>query len=313
MNPMAQWLSVQPPLAEALAAGQAVTALESTIISHGMPYPRNVETALAIEAAVRESGALPATIALLDGKLRVGLGADDIERLGQPGAGVIKASRRDLAALLSRRLPGATTVAATMLIAHWAGIRIFATGGIGGVHRGGALSMDVSADLRELATTPVAVVTAGAKAILDLPLTLEYLETQGVPVLGYGTSDFPAFYSRRSGLKTDYRFDGPLPLAQMLHTHWQLGLGGVVVANPVPEADEIPADKIEAAIAQALAEADAKGIKGKEVTPFLLARMEALTRGESLVSNVALVLNNARLGGELAVALSGLDERRPGA
>ncbi len=308
---MSEWLSIQPQLAEALAAGQPVTALESTIISHGMPYPRNVETALAIEAAVRAGGALPATIALLDGKLCVGLSTDDIERLGRPGAGVVKASRRDLGALLSQRLPGATTVAATMLIAHWAGIRIFATGGIGGVHRGGALSMDVSADLRELASTPVAVVTAGAKAILDLPLTLEYLETQGVPVVGYQTHDFPAFYSRRSGLKTDYRFDAPLPLAQMLHTHWRLGLGGVVVANPVPEPDEIPAEKIEAAIGIALAEAEAKGIKGKEVTPFLLARMEALTQGESLVSNVALVLNNARLGGALAAALSGLGYGSP--
>lgn len=296
-------LRVQPEVADALASGLPVVALESTIISHGMPYPRNIETALRVEQAVRDSGAVPATIALLDGYMQVGLPKADIERLGMPEASVSKVSRRDLAVLLSTRRLGATTVAATMFIAHQAGIRIFATGGIGGVHRGATHTMDVSADLQELARTPVAVVTAGAKAILDLPLTLEYLETQGVPVLGFQTDQFPAFYTRQSGLAVDYRLDEPAELAQVLRTHWQLGLGGVVVANPIPAAFEIAAEEIELAIQQALDLARQQGIKGKAVTPFLLSQLEKLTSGHSLDANIELILNNARLGAALSVAL----------
>lgn len=296
-------LRVQPEVADALASGLPVVALESTIISHGMPYPRNIETALRVEQAVRDSGAVPATIALLDGYMQVGLPKADIERLGMPEASVSKVSRRDLAVLLSTRRLGATTVAATMFIAHQAGIRIFATGGIGGVHRGATHTMDVSADLQELARTPVAVVTAGAKAILDLPLTLEYLETQGVPVLGFQTDQFPAFYTRQSGLAVDYRLDEPAELAQVLRTHWQLGLGGVVVANPIPAAFEIAAEEIELAIQQALDLAQQQGIKGKAVTPFLLSQLEKLTSGHSLDANIELILNNARLGAALSVAL----------
>lgn len=296
-------LRVQPEVADALASGLPVVALESTIISHGMPYPRNIETALRVEQAVRDSGAVPATIALLDGYMQVGLPKADIERLGMPEASVSKVSRRDLAVLLSTRRLGATTVAATMFIAHQAGVRIFATGGIGGVHRGATHTMDVSADLQELARTPVAVVTAGAKAILDLPLTLEYLETQGVPVLGFQTDQFPAFYTRQSGLAVDYRLDEPAELAQVLRTHWQLGLGGVVVANPIPAAFEIAAEEIELAIQQALDLARQQGIKGKAVTPFLLSQLEKLTSGHSLDANIELILNNARLGAALSVAL----------
>ena len=296
-------LRVQPEVSDALASGLPVVALESTIISHGMPYPRNIETALRVEQAVRDSGAVPATIALLDGYMQVGLPKADIERLGMPEASVSKVSRRDLAVLLSTRRLGATTVAATMFIAHQAGIRIFATGGIGGVHRGATHTMDVSADLQELARTPVAVVTAGAKAILDLPLTLEYLETQGVPVLGFQTDQFPAFYTRQSGLAVDYRLDEPAELAQVLRTHWQLGLGGVVVANPIPAAFEIAAEEIELAIQQALDLARQQGIKGKAVTPFLLSQLEKLTSGHSLDANIELILNNARLGAALSVAL----------
>jgi pseudouridine-5'-phosphate glycosidase len=308
---MHHWLSLSEEVKDTLAGGGPVVALESTIISHGMPYPRNVETAREVEATVREQGAVPATIAILDGKLRAGLSADEIETLGRLGQKVTKASRRDLPFLLARRSPGATTVAATMIIADLAGIRLFATGGIGGVHRGATVTLDISADLQELARTNVAVVSAGAKAILDLPLTLEYLETHGVPVVGVSTDEFPAFYSRRSGLPVDYRVDDPAELAEILRIKWATGLdGGVVIANPVPEAHSLAPDYINSIIAQALAEADAKGIKGKEVTPFLLARIEQLTKGVSLVSNIELVLNNARLAAQVAGFLSENEQRK---
>ena len=294
-------------MAAALAEGRPVVALESTIISHGMPWPQNVETALRVEAAVREQGAVPATIAVVDGRLTAGLSGTQIEALGRAGTAVPKASRRDLPLLMAAGATGATTVAATMFIAARAGIRVFATGGIGGVHRGAERSFDVSADLLELARTPVAVVCAGAKAILDLKLTLELLETHGVPVVGYGTDELPAFYSRHSGLKLPWRLDTPQALAQMLHAQWASGLGGgVVIANPIAAAHEIAHDEITAHIEQALAEAQAQGVEGAAVTPFLLARVAALTGGRSLAANIELVLGNARLGGQIAVALATL-------
>jgi pseudouridine-5'-phosphate glycosidase len=304
MNPL---LDLHDEVAAALADGRPVVALESTIISHGMPWPQNVETARAVEAEVRAHGAVPATIAVVDGRMKAGLGPAEIERLGRGGREVAKASRRDLALLAARGGLGATTVAATMLIAALAGIRVFATGGIGGVHRGGAQSFDVSADLQELARTPVAVVCAGAKAILDLRLTLEYLETHGVPVLGYQTDALPAFYTRDSGLAVDERLDTSAQIARVMKAHWDLGLGGgLVVANPVPAAHALPRDQVERAIEQALAEAQAQGVAGKAVTPFLLERVNALTGGDSLAGNIALVLNNARLAAAVAVAFSGL-------
>ncbi|MEM1215309.1 MAG: pseudouridine-5'-phosphate glycosidase [Bacteroidota bacterium] len=298
------YLKYSPAVAEALAAGRPVVALESTIISHGMPYPENVQTAREVEAVVRKTGAVPATIAVLDGYYKAGLTADEIERLGQMGQAVTKASRRDLPFLIQQKKVGATTVAATMIIAARAGIRIFATGGIGGVHRGAAASMDISADLQELARTEVGVVCAGAKAILDLPLTLEYLETFGVPVIGVGTEEFPAFYSRESGLRVDYRLDTTAEIAAVLQTKWALGLGGgALIANPVPEAHSLPASEMQTVIDEALASAEKAGIKGKAVTPFLLAEVKRLTQGQSLVSNIALVKNNARVAGEIAVAM----------
>jgi pseudouridine-5'-phosphate glycosidase len=304
MNPL---LDLHDEVAAALADGRPVVALESTIISHGMPWPQNVETARAVEAEVRAHGAVPATIAVVDGRMKAGLGPAEIERLGRGGREVAKASRRDLALLAARGGLGATTVAATMLIAALAGIRVFATGGIGGVHRGGAQSFDVSADLQELARTPVAVVCAGAKAILDLRLTLEYLETHGVPVLGYQTDALPAFYTRDSGLAVDERLDTPAQIARVMKAHWDLGLGGgLVVANPIPAAHALPREQVERAIEQALAEAQAQGVAGKAVTPFLLERVNALTGGDSLAGNIALVLNNARLAAAVAVAFSGL-------
>jgi len=300
-------LDIAPAVQAALQAGQPVVALESTIIAHGMSYPRNVETALRVEAQVRAQGALPATIAILQGKLKVGLSQDEIERLGKQGQQVPKASRRDLPILLAQGQDGATTVAATMIAAERAGIRVFATGGIGGVHRQAGQTMDISADLQELARTSVAVVCAGAKAILDLELTLEYLETYGVPVLGYQTDELPAFYSRSSGLPVLARLDTPADIARVMHAKWRLGLnGGLVIANPIPEAFALPSALAEQAIAQALAEADAQGIKGKAVTPFLLAKIEALTSGQSLEANIQLVLNNARLAAEVAGAFAAL-------
>ena len=298
-------VDLSPEVAAARAAGTPLVALESTIISHGMPWPRNVETALAVEATVRAHGAVPATIAVIDGRLKAGLSRDEIERLGRAGTAVAKASRRDLAALIARKLSGSTTVAATMIIAARAGIQVFATGGIGGVHRSAATSFDISADLQELARTPVAVVCAGPKAILDIGLTLEYLETHGVPVLGYQCDELPAFFSRESGFAVDYRVNDVAELALIIRSHWGLGLGsGLLIANPIPQTFAMPREVIDAAIAQALADAQAQGISGKAITPFLLDRVNALTGGDSLNSNVQLVLNNARLAAGVAVAMA---------
>ena len=287
----------------ARAAGQPIVALESTILSHGMPYPQNVQTAREVEQIIRNGGAVPATIAIMDGKICVGLSDAQLEQLGNT-AGVLKVSRRDLPYVLSQRKLGATTVAATMICAELAGIRVFVTGGIGGVHRGAASSFDISADLQELAHTSVAVVCAGAKSILDLPLTLEYLETHGVPVVSIGQAQFPAFFTRDSGLNADFQLDSAAELADFIQTKWTLGLnGGVVVANPVPAAHAMPKAEIDAMTEQALREADAQGIGGKAVTPFLLERIKQLTEGRSLATNIALVKNNAVLGAALAAAL----------
>ena len=295
-------LDIHPDVAAALAAGRAVVALESTIISHGMPYPQNVATATRVEAEVRAQGAVPATIAVIDGRLKAGLTAAQIEQLGRAGTGVAKVSRRDIGFIVAAGQSGATTVAATMIIAAMAGISVFATGGIGGVHRGAPQSFDVSADLQELARTNVAVVCAGAKSILDLRLTLEYLETHGVPVVGYKTDFLPAFYARDSEFKVDYRLDSAADIARAMHAKWSLGLrGGMVVANPIPQAFAMPRARIDAAIAQALHEAQGQGITGKDSTPFLLARVTELTGGASLAANIQLVLNNARLAAAIAV------------
>ncbi|MBQ5406653.1 MAG: pseudouridine-5'-phosphate glycosidase [Oscillospiraceae bacterium] len=302
---MNKYLDVAPEVAQALAEGRPVVALESTIISHGMPYPKNVQTALLVEQTIRDNGAVPATIAIIGGRLKAGLSTEEIEYLGRTGRAVAKASRRDLPALVARGADGATTVATTMIIAHMAGIRIFATGGIGGVHRGAELTMDISADLEELAQTPVMVVCAGAKSILDLGLTLEYLETKGVPVIGYGTEELPAFYTRKSGFGVDYRVDSPAELAAVYAAQRELGYkGGMLVTNPIPEEYAMDKAVIDAAIEQALAEAKAQGVHGKETTPFLLARVVALTGGNSLESNIQLVLNNARLASLTAAALA---------
>ena len=304
MNNLNQYLDVNPEVAQALAEGKPVVALESTIISHGMPYPQNVETALKVEEIIRSNGAVPATIAILGGRLKAGLTKDEIEYLGKQGQAVTKASRRDLAVLVAKGADGATTVTTTMMIAHMAGIKIFATGGIGGVHRGAETTMDVSADLEELGQTDVMVVCAGAKAILDLKLTLEYLETHGVPVLGYQTKELPAFYTRKSGLSVDYQVDTPEELAKILKTQHDLGLkGGVLVTNPIPEEYSMDADVINKAIDQAVAESKEQGIHGKETTPFLLARVVELTGGDSLESNIQLVLNNAIVASKTAAEL----------
>ena len=299
-----QYLDVAPEVAAAVAAGKPVVALESTIISHGMPYPQNVETALKVEQIIRDNGAVPATIAILGGRLKAGLTPDEIEYLGKKGQEVIKASRRDLAVLVARKADGATTVTTTMMIAHMAGIQIFATGGIGGVHRGAETTMDISADLEELASTPVMVVCAGAKSILDLGLTLEYLETHGVPVIGYGTKELPAFYTRKSGFEVDYRMDSPEEIAAAFHVSRELGLkGGMLVTNPIPEEFAMDHDVINKAIDEAIAQANAQGIHGKATTPFLLAKVKELTGGDSLDSNIQLVFNNARLAAKTAAAL----------
>ena len=298
-----RYLDVKPEVAEAIAAGKPVVALESTIISHGMPYPQNVETALAVEQIIRDNGAVPATIAIIGGRLKAGLTPEEIEYFGKKGQAITKASRRDLAVLCARGEDGATTVTTTMMIAHMAGIKIFATGGIGGVHRGAETTMDISADLEELGQTPVMVVCAGAKSILDLGLTLEYLETKGVPVIGYGTEELPAFYCRTSGFHVDYRIDTPEDLAKAFKAQNDLGLkGGMLVTNPIPEEYAMPADTINAAIDQAVAEGNAKGIHGKQTTPFLLARVSELTGGDSLASNIQLVFNNARVAAQTASA-----------
>ena len=289
LNP---YLDVAPEVAAAVAAGKPVVALESTIISHGMPYPQNVETALKVEQIIRDSGAVPATIAILGGRLKAGLTAEEIEYLGKKGQDVTKASRRDLAVLVSRKADGATTVTTTMMIAHMAGIQVFATGGIGGVHRGAETTMDISADLEELASTPVMVVCAGAKSILDLGLTLEYLETHGVPVLGYGTKELPAFYTRKSGFEVDYRVDTPAELAAAFRASLDLGLrGGMLVTNPIPEEFAMDHEVIN------------RAIHGKATTPFLLAKVKELTGGDSLDSNIQLVFNNARLAAQTAAEL----------
>lgn len=302
---MKNYLEISPAVKEAQSAGLPVVALESTIISHGMPYPRNVETAIRVEEAVRQAGAVPATIAVLGGKLKAGLSTDEIEYLGKKGAEVAKASRRDLPVLVSKGADGATTVATTMIIAHLAGIQVFATGGVGGVHRGAETTMDVSADLEELGRTPVMVVCAGAKAILDIGLTLEYLETKGVPVIGFGTEELPAFYTRTSGFKVDYRLDTPEELAAAFRAQQEMGLGGgMLVTNPIPEEWSMDPVRINAAIDKAVADARHLGIKGKETTPYLLSRVMELTGGDSLEANIRLVLNNAVLAALTAKALA---------
>ena len=302
-----KYLDLSPEVAEALKVGKPVVALESTIISHGMPYPQNVETALAVEDIIRQNGAVPATICIIGGRLKAGCTKEEIEYLGKKGQAVTKASRRDLAVLCARGEDGATTVTTTMIIAHMAGISIFATGGIGGVHRGAETTMDISADLEELAHTPVMVVCAGAKSILDLGLTLEYLETHGVPVIGYGTEELPAFYTRKSGFKVDYRIDTPADLAKAFYVKQDMGLGGgMLVTNPIPEAFSMDADVINKAIDEAVAEANRLGIHGKETTPFLLAKIKDLTGGDSLASNIQLVYNNARLAAKAAGELCAL-------
>lgn len=300
------YLDINVEVEKAIMEGKPVVALESTIISHGMPYPRNVETALKVESIIRENGAIPATIAIINGRLKVGLSEDEIEFLGKE-KNVIKTSRRDIPFIVANKLNGATTVASTMIIAALAGIKVFATGGIGGVHRGATETFDISADLEELSMTNVAVVCAGAKSILDIGLTLEYLETKGVPVVGFNTDELPAFYTRKSGFKVDYRVDTEANLAKALKAKWDLGLnGGVVVANPIPEKYAMDFDVITNAITNAVKEAEEKGIKGKESTPFLLAKVKEITKGESLESNIQLVYNNAVVGARLAVELSKL-------
>lgn len=302
------YLDINIEVEKAIKEGKPVVALESTIISHGMPYPRNVETALKVESIIRENGAVPATIAILNGRLKVGLTAEEIEFLGKE-KNVVKTSRRDIPFIIANRLNGATTVASTMIIAALAGIKVFATGGIGGVHRGATETFDISADLEELSMTDVAVICAGAKSILDIGLTLEYLETKGVPVVGFKTDELPAFYTRKSGFKVDYRIDSEETLAKALKAKWDLGLnGGVVVANPIPEEYAMDFDTITNAINNAVKEAEEKGIKGKESTPFLLAKVKEITKGESLESNIQLVYSNAAVGARLAVELSKLNK-----
>ena len=301
-----QFLDISDEVIDALQTNQAIVGLESTIIAHGMPYPQNVDTAIRVENTIRENGAIPATIAIIDGRLKVGLNREELEILAKLGQKVIKTSRRDLPYIVSQKLTGATTVATTMIIAQMANIPIFATGGIGGVHRGAQESMDVSADLQELAHTNVAVVSAGAKAILDLGLTLEYLETHGVPVIGYQTEEFPAFYTRKSGFKVDFSLPSSKAIADLLKVKWDLSLkGGVLIANPIPEASAMQYDYINRAIEQATKEAEIEKISGKAITPFLLSRIVELTGGESLAANIDLVLNNAKLAAEIAVALKG--------
>lgn len=303
---MSAAITINPEVRQALELGKPVVALESTLITHGLPYPDNVNTALAMEAAVREGGATPATIAVLRGQITVGLTAEDVERLGKAPAGSVrKCSRRDLPIAVGLNEDGATTVAGTMVVAHMAGIRVFATGGIGGVHRGHPF--DISADLIELGRTPVAVVSSGAKSILDLPLTLENLETQGVPVIGYGVDTLPAFYTRESGLPIDVRVDTPEQAARIIQAAHHLQVkNGMLFAVPVPADVAMPNDAAEAAIEQATREADAQGISGKLVTPFVLARVKELTEGNSMTANTALLINNARVGGQIAAALAAL-------
>ena len=300
---MSPFLEISPSVQAALKDKKPLVALESTIISHGMPYPQNVETALKVEACVRENGAIPATIAIINGKMKAGLSMDEIEILGKQGQSVAKVSRRDMPMIIAQGLNGATTVASTMIIAQLAGIKIFATGGIGGVHRGAGETFDVSADLQELARTNVAVVCAGVKSILDIGLTLEYLETHGIPVIGFKTDDFPAFFTRKSGFYVDYCANTEGVIAGMLQVKWAIPLqGGVVIANPVPFEFEANPDIVNEAIEKALSEADKQGIKGKAITPFLLSRIEQITEGASLKTNIQLVMNNAALAARIAKA-----------
>jgi pseudouridine-5'-phosphate glycosidase len=301
---MQNYLVFSGEVMQANLAGRPIVALESTIIAHGMPYPQNVQTVIEVEHIIRQYGAVPATIAIMGGKIRVGLSSVELEQMGN-SADVMKVSRRDLPYVLSSGRLGATTVAATMICAELAGIKVFVTGGIGGVHRGAATSFDISADLQELAQTSVAVVCAGAKSILDLGLTLEYLETHGVPVISVGQKEFPAFFTRDSGFKADFQLDSAALQAAFLRTKWDLGLrGGVVIANPIPEAAALPKAEIDHITQQALLEAAAQEITGKAVTPFLLNRIQQLTGGRSLLSNIVLLKNNAKVGAELALALS---------
>lgn len=299
-----KYLDINSKVKKALDEGKPVVALESTIISHGMPYPKNVETARNVEKIIRDKGAVPATIAILNGKLKVGLNNEELEHLGK-GGNVIKTSRRDIPFIIAKKMDGATTVASTMIIAELAGIKVFATGGIGGVHRGAEQTFDISADLEELSHTNVAVICAGAKSILDIGLTLEYLETNGVPVIGFGTDEMPAFYTRKSGFRVDYRIDSAKELADAIKAKWDLGLkGGLVIGNPIPEEYQMDYNVINKAIEEALKESQEKGIKGKEITPFLLAKIKEITGGDSLEANIKLVYNNAKLGADLAIELS---------
>ena len=301
---MNKYLDINPEVKEALDSSKPVVALESTIISHGMPYPQNVETALNVERIIRENGAVPATIAIIGGRLKAGLTPDEIEYFGKKGPEITKASRRDLAMLCAKGEDGACTVTTTMMIAHMAGIREFATGGIGGVHRGAEITMDISADLEELAQTPVMVICAGCKSILDIGLTLEYLETHGVPVIGMGTEDMPAFYTSKSGFKVDYKVDSPEELANFFRTHIELGMkGGILVGNPIPDEYSMDPEVINPAIDQAIRECNELGIKGKATTPFLLAKVKELTGGDSLDSNIQLVYNNAKIAAQTAAYL----------
>lgn len=299
---MIKYLEISKEVKEALENNKPVVALESTIISHGMPYPKNLETALNVENIIRENGAIPATIAIINGKLKVGLEKEEIEILAKEGLNVPKVSRRDLPVIIAKKLNGATTVATTMIIANMANIKIFATGGIGGVHREAETTMDISADLEELAQTNVAVVCAGAKSILDLGLTLEYLETKGVPVLGYKTKELPAFYTRKSGFNLDYEISSPEEFANILKAKWENNLkGGVVIANPIPEEFAMDFETITNAINEAVIESKKLGIKGKDSTPFLLDKVQKITSGKSLEANINLVYNNAKLASKIAI------------
>ncbi|BDU51445.1 pseudouridine-5'-phosphate glycosidase [Haliovirga abyssi] len=302
-----KYLDVNEEVKKAIEEGKPVVALESTIISHGMPYPQNVETALKVEAVVRANGAIPATIAILNGRLKAGLTKDEIEYLGKAGENVTKASRRDIPFIIAKKMDGATTVASTMIISALAGIKVFATGGVGGVHRGAETTMDISADLEELANTDVAVICAGVKSILDIGLTLEYLETKGVPVVGVRTDELPAFYTRKSGFNVDYKIEEEKEVALAMKAKWDLGLkGGFIIANPIPEEYQMEYYTINEAIDKAVKEAKEKGIKGKESTPFLLSKIKDLTGGDSLASNIKLVYNNAKVAAKIAKEYSEL-------
>lgn len=304
MNDFNEYLSFSPEVKDAMGKGKPIVALESTIISHGMPYPKNVETAIAVERTIRENGAVPATIAIIKGRLMVGLTPEELEYFGKKGTAITKVSRRDIPVVVARGEDGATTVAATMIIAHLAGLQVFATGGIGGVHRGAEKTMDISADLDEFSKTSVLVVCAGAKAILDLNLTMEYLETKGVPVFAYQTDELPAFYTRKSGIKAPFRADSAKELANIWKAKTSLNMnGGIIVANPIPEQYSMDSERINEAIDQAIVEMKKLGIHGKETTPYLLDKIQKITGGDSLESNIKLVLNNAALAAQIAKEL----------